>query len=1208
MFKKLFGGFIDSNEKAVKRFDKTIERINALEPQMQALSDEQLHAKTDEFRNRLKNGEALDDILDEAFAAVREAGKRALSQRHFDVQLIGGVVLHLGRIAEMKTGEGKTLVATLPSYLNALQLNEEWVEKSRELQGGESAGWDFKPYGLYRDEKGNAEWRLIKTSPNDPSVAGMGVPARIIPVSCGVHVVTVNDYLSKRDCQWMGPIYHMLGLSVATIQHEASFLYDPVYLSSDKAWPHLRPITRREAYEADITYGTNNEFGFDYLRDNMVVDLSQCVQRDLNYAIVDEVDNILIDEARTPLIISGPAVEAADKYKIFSRLTASLTPQDYEIEEREKAVKLTDEGMSKMENMLRREGLLKGPDLYDPANYLLTHYLESALKARVMFKRDREYVIKNGEVIIVDEFTGRMMPGRRYSEGLHQAIEAKEGVHVQRENITMATITFQNYFRMYDKLAGMTGTAVTEAEEFHKIYKLEVVVIPTNKNMIRQDATDLVYQNEEAKFRAVTEEIKKLHDEGKPVLVGTASIERSEHLREMLLRKGFPKEFLKVLNAKDHEKEAASIAQAGCIGAVTVATNMAGRGVDIVLGGNPEEIAKEQLSQEWAIPVEKESGGASKILKDLESDHEKNMQQLGATHEPKLVALGDKRDKAGEALRAAEKECKSASPFFGLFKKLDDDRMRLTEAEHDLKPFPSDYRNLEEELERALFDKARQLEPVHGAPGVKDILRNAEKAAENYQAAIRKYDAGVAELASIKKATKAEASPLVVKAKDGLAQHQEEMGARRQAWLKSLEDLDFALLHSIAPAVAQACDAAEKDYVNVVKDLEQEQKSYDLERSREEEDYDKKKRPYELKLRAAQKKIESAPEYDARLRELTEQHRPKCVADHEKVVDLGGLRVIGTERHEARRIDNQLRGRSGRQGDPGSTRFYVSLEDEVVRRFGGDRIKGIMERFKLDEDMPIENSMVMRAVEESQKKIEGYHFDIRKHLVEYDDVINAHREIIYDERHKILSGADMKANIKSMVKKEISDFCELFLGKDRAADWDAGPFLKEVANILPAPPDMNAAAVKQMNKAAVEERLLKHADEVYEQHEKDFGADKMRLLERLVMLRTIDKAWVEHLTSMEQMRQSAGLEAIGQRDPLVIYKGRGHEAFEALTAGIEHDVSHTIFKVRIEEKLAPSPMAQAAVRGEKAHATDKPGRNDLCPCGSGKKYKKCCGK
>jgi len=864
MFKWL-GGLIDSNEKVIKRFEPVVEEINSLEHNNENLLPEQLKNRTYEFRKRLDGGESLDDILPEAFAAVREAARRTIKQRHFDVQLIGGIVLHQGRIAEMKTGEGKTLVATLPSYLNAL-------------------------------------------------------PGK------GVHVVTVNDYLSKRDCWWMGPIYNALGLSVATIQHEASFVYDPTYTTEDKAWPHLRPVKRREAYEADITYGTNNEFGFDYLRDNMVVDLSQCVQRQLNYAIVDEVDYILIDEARTPLIISGPAPEASDKYAVFARVAAALTAdKDYEIEERERAVKLTDEGMSRVEGLLKTEGLLRSPDLYDPSNAMLMYYLESALKARVLFKRDREYLIKNGQVIIVDEFTGRMMPGRRYSEGLHQAIEAKEGVKVQRENMTMATITFQNYFRMYEKLAGMTGTAITEAEEFHKIYKLDAVVIPTNKPMIREDHSDFIYQNEEAKFRAVTEEIKKLHSEGKPVLIGTVSIEKSEHLAEMLMRKGVQHE---VLNAKNHEKEAAIVAQAGRVGAVTVATNMAGRGVDIILGGNPE-------------------------------------------------------------------------------------------------------------------------------------------------------------------------------------------GREQSGWQK----------------------------------------------------------------------------------------------EHDRVVELSGLHIIGTERHEARRIDNQLRGRSGRQGDPGDSRFYVSLEDEVVKRFGGERIKGIMERFKFDEDVPIENAMVTRAIEESQKKIEGYNFDIRKHLVEYDDVVNKHREVIYGERRKILSGSDIKANIISMVTKEIQGICSVYLDKGTPAEVDSAAFLKEIGTILPLPPELNAAAVKQMDRVDIEERLLKRIDEIYEQREKEFGADKMRLLERLVMLRMIDRAWVEHLTSMEQMRQSAGLEAMGQRDPLVIYKQRGHATFQALTAGIEHDVATTIFRVKIEEKPSPSPMAQAAKRPEKASAAKgTPGRNDPCPCGSGKKYKKCCGK
>jgi len=830
----------------------------------------------------------------------------------------------------MKTGEGKTLVATLPSYLNALELNEEWIEKAEELQGGDPDSWHFKPYGLYRSEQGNEEWRLIDTYTSSTTALGLNIPKKVIQVSCGVHVVTVNDYLSKRDCQWMGPIYNALGISVATIQHEASFIFDPAFITEDKAWPHLRPVKRREAYEADITYGTNNEFGFDYLRDNMVVDLSQCVQRALNYAIVDEVDYILIDEARTPLIISGPAPEASDKYKVFARVAAALTAEkDYEVEERERAVKLTDDGMSRVESMLRTEGLLRSPDLYDPSNAMLMYYLESALKAHVLFKRDREYVVKSGQVIIVDEFTGRMMPGRRYSEGLHQAIEAKEGVKVERENLTMATITFQNYFRMYQKLAGMTGTAITEAEEFHKIYKLDAVVIPTNRPMIREDQPDLIYQNEEAKFRAVAKEIENLHSEGKPVLVGTVSIEKSEHLSDMLVRRGVKHE---VLNAKNHEKEAVIVAQAGRIDAVTVATNMAGRGVDIILGGTPD--------------------------------------------------------------------------------------------------------------------------------------------------------------------------------------------------------------------------------------------------NRETDDWQK---------------------------------------EHNRVVELGGLHIIGTERHEARRIDNQLRGRAGRQGDPGYSRFYVSLEDEVVRRFGGDRIKGIMERFKFDEDVPIENSMVTKAIEGSQTKIEGYNFDIRKHLVEYDDVVNKHREIIYGERRKILSGSDVKANIISMVTKEIQNICALHLGKATPADVDAAAFLKEVGTILPLPSDLNAAALKQMDRPAIEERLIKHIDVVYAQRQTEFGADKMRLLERLIMLQMIDRAWVEHLTSMEHMRQSAGLEAVGsgisQDAGLVIYKQRGHATFEAMTAGIEHDVATAIFRVKIEEKPAPSPMAQAAKRPEKATAEKHtPGRNDPCPCGSGKKYKKCCGK
>jgi preprotein translocase subunit SecA len=845
-------GLLDSNEKELKRLNPLVERINSFEPEFETLSDEGLRGKTEEFKARLADGESLDKILPEAFAAVREAAKRTLGQRHFDVQLVGGIVLHQGKIAEMKTGEGKTLVATLPTYLNAL-------------------------------------------------------------TGKGVHVVTVNDYLSKRDCHWMGPIYHLLGLSAATIQHDASFIFDPDQEPEDPAWPHLRPIKRGEAYHADITYGTNNEFGFDYLRDNMVVDLSQCVQRELNYAIVDEVDYILIDEARTPLIISGPATEAADKYKIFARLVPNLKKElDYTIDERDRAVTLTDDGMSKVERMLKGEGLLKAPDLYDPSNYMLTHYLESALKANVLFRRDREYVVKDGQVVIIDEFTGRMMPGRRYSEGLHQAIEAKEGVQVQRENITMATITFQNYFRMYHKLAGMTGTAVTEAEEFHKIYDLDVVVIPTNKPMIREDHSDQVYQNEEAKFRAVVREVGELCRQDLPVLIGTVSIEKSEHLSEMMKRKGISHQ---VLNAKQHEKEAAIIAEAGQPGTVTVATNMAGRGVDIKLG--------------------------------------------------------------------------------------------------------------------------------------------------------------------------------------------------------------------------------------------------------------------------------------------------------EGIAEKGGLHIIGTERHEARRIDNQLRGRSGRQGDPGSTRFYVSMEDDVMRRFGGDRVRGIMERIHMDEDLPIENTMVNKAIEGAQTRIEGYHFDIRKHLVEYDDVVNRHREVVYSERRKIIGGADIKANIQSMIAEELQGLADSYLSGDHREFWDIENLLAEANKIMPLPPDMKPDSLSQMGRDDIENRLLENAESLYEQREQEFGADKTRILERLIMLRTIDRLWVEHLTAMEHMRQGVGLHAVGGRDPLVMYKHEGQAMFDSLLSSISHDIVHIIFRVKIEEKGGPAqqtPVAQAAQRREAAPVAKKVGRNDPCPCGSGKKYKKCCGR
>jgi preprotein translocase subunit SecA len=740
----------------------------------------------------------------------------------------------------------------------------------------------------------------------------------------------------------MAPIYHALGVSVASIypmqnpdEHSPARLYDPDHDSGDSRWRHFRPVPRTEAYKADITYGTSSEFGFDYLRDNMVTDLSLCVQRPLNYSIVDEVDNLLIDEARTPLIISAPAEESGDRYPIFARLVPRLRPEeDYTVDEKSRSVNLTDNGMSNLEKMLKREGLLKSASLYDPDNYSLTRYLDSALRAQVMYQRDHHYVVKDGEVIIVDEFTGRLMYGRRYSEGLHQAIEAKEHVKVQRETMTFATITIQNYFRMYEKRAGMTGTAVTEAEEFYKIYKLEVTEIPTNKPMVREDLPDQIYKTEEAKFREVGREIKRLHQEESPVLVGTVSIEKSEYLSDLLKRQGIP---CKILNAKEHTKEAEIIAHAGGPGAVTVATNMAGRGVDIILGGSP----------------------------------------------------------------------------------------------------------------------------------------------------------------------------------DGTSEH----------------------------------DWQEK---------------------------------------------------------------------HNKIIEQGGLHIIGTERHEARRIDNQLRGRAGRQGDPGSSRFFVSLEDDIMRRFGGDRIKGFMSWVGMGEDTPIENKLITKAITDVQKRVEGYHFDMRKHLVEYDDVVNKHRELIYQERRKILGGADLKTNILSMVENEVKGAVAARIADQHGIDWDIPGLLADVAAVVPLPPSLTAGTLAEMSPKQIEGKLTELSEALYEEREKEMGADNMRVVERLVMLRTVDRLWVEHLTAMEHMRLQAGWQTLRQTRSVDAYKSEGYRQFQTLLDTIQHDVAHTIYHVEIRKREAPgqelSPMAQAASRTggsakQKVQAGGrKIGRNAPCPCGSGKKYKHCCGR
>ncbi|HKW87059.1 MAG TPA: preprotein translocase subunit SecA [Nitrospiraceae bacterium] len=892
--------FGSKNDREIKRLRPIVDHINALEPSLTSLSDLALTDKTQDFRKRLEAGEPLDDLLPEAFAVCREASKRRLSMRHFDVQLLGGMVLHQGKISEMKTGEGKTLVATLPLYLNAL-------------------------------------------------------------TGKGAHLVTVNDYLAKRDAQWMGPLYHALGLSVGVIQHDASFLFDPSFDASDKRLQHLRPCTRHEAYRADITYGTNNEFGFDYLRDNLIVtDISQAVQRELNYGIVDEVDSILIDEARTPLIISGPTDESTDLYYRINAIIPQLKiERDFTIEEKTKTAALTEDGNARVEKLLGVE------NLYDLAHMELVHHVVKALQAHAIYKRDVDYVVKDGEVIIVDEFTGRLMPGRRWSDGLHQAVEAKEGVKIANENQTLASVTFQNYFRMYAKLAGMTGTADTEASEFAKIYNLDVNVIPTNRPMIRTDYADVIYRTEKEKFDAIVEEIKDCYERGQPVLVGTISIEKSERLSGYLKRHGIKHN---VLNAKYHEKEAEIIAQAGQKGAVTIATNMAGRGTDILLGGNPDFLFKRVLYQDEELPE------------------------------------------------------------------------------------------------------------------------------------------------------------------------------------------------------------------------------------------DRKKAVYE-------------------------QIKADCEANKKEVVALGGLHILGTERHESRRIDNQLRGRSGRQGDPGTSRFYLSLEDDLLRIFASERISNLMLKLGMEEGVPIEHRMVTRAIENAQKKVEAHNFDIRKQLLEYDDVMNKQREVIYQHRRAILMGEDLAEEIKEMMMEVVDSLVDVYCPAEQyPEEWDFNGLTESLQAQFGhdvTKGDRGADGdLKEMGRDALREELRERVLGTYRRKEQELGSDLLRYLEKMLLLQVIDHHWKDHLLGMDQLRDGIGLRGYGQKDPLIEYKREGFDMFAAMMDRIKADALERLFRVQAVRGESPpaasrpqQPVKITLNRGEDeaapkapVHRThEKVGRNDPCPCGSGKKFKKCHG-
>ncbi len=911
---KLFKSY---SEKEVKRVRPIINKINGLEEEISKLSDSELRAKTQYFKEQLKEGKTLDDILPEAFAVVREASKRVLGMRHFDVQLIGGIILHQGRIAEMKTGEGKTLVATLPVYLNALE-------------------------------------------------------------GKGVHVITVNDYLAKRDSEWMGKLYKFLGLSVGLVI------------------AGMEPKEKQEAYNADVTYGTNNEFGFDYLRDNMVIYKDQLVQRGLHYAIVDEIDSILIDEARTPLIISGRANESSDLYKKADNFVRKLSPKviveedvkdfdqaednekyDYIVDLKAKSASLTQKGIKKAEDAFGLE------NFNDLENSTLVHHVNQALRAHGIMKKDIDYIVKDGEVLIVDEFTGRIMYGRRYNNGLHQAIEAKEHVKIADESKTLATITFQNFFRMYDKLSGMTGTAMTEEAEFEEIYNLDVVEIPTNKPMIRDDQNDVIYKNENAKYRAIVESVKESHDKGQPVLIGTVSIEKSEKLSKLLKQEGINHE---VLNAKYHEKEAEIVAQAGKYNAVTIATNMAGRGTDIMLGGNSEFLAKEEMRRKKVSP---------ELIEEATTYYE-----------------------------------------------TDD----------------------------------------------KEIL----KAREQFNELVKKYDDEIKE-------------------------------------------------------------------------------------------------------------------------------------EKEKVIDAGGLKIIGTERHESRRIDNQLRGRSGRQGDIGESKFFIGLDDDLMKIFGGDAITKVYNTLGADENMPIDSRIISRAVENAQKKVEGRNFSIRKNVLKYDDVMNAQREIIYKQRRQVLDGENIHDSIVNMIEAVADSIVGMFIeGEEQQLNVES--LNTEIINIFGI--DMLDYIKENKNDISkISEELKKKAMEIYAQKEEEIGSDQMRELERVVMLKVVDEKWMNHIDSMDELKNGIGLRAYGQKDPVVQYRLEGFDMFDEMISDIKVDVTKILMHIRQQgEAKRQETVKITGAALEAIHSVDggskigtdvdrtvrnegpKVGRNDPCPCGSGKKYKNCCGK
>ncbi len=1152
--KKVFG---TKNDREIKRYTPVVEQINGLEPEFEKLTDTELREKTDEFRQRLGDGETLDDLLPEAFAATREASRRTIGLRHFDAQLIGGMVLHQGKIAEMKTGEGKTLVATLAFYLNAL-------------------------------------------------------------TGKGVHLITVNDYLARRDVQWMGPIYHALGLSVASIVHDVSYRFDPTYITKDYRYLNLRPISRQDAYAADITYGTNNEFGFDYLRDNMKFALEEYVQRDLNFAVVDEVDNILIDEARTPLIISGPAEESTDKYYTLNRIIpklqrgavtqgdpsqedreAIMAQGDYTIDEKAKTVSLTESGVAKVERLLGVH------NLYDPRHIDTLHHVNQALKAHNIFKRDVDYVIKEGEVIIVDEFTGRLMPGRRWSDGLHQAVEAKEGVHIREENQTLATITIQNYFRMYDKLAGMTGTADTEAPEFKKIYNLDVVVVPTHRPMVRLDHADVVYRTEREKFEAVVEEIAESHAKGQPVLVGTVSVQKSEHLSQMLKKKKIRHN---VLNAVNHEAEASIIAQAGRFAAVTIATNMAGRGTDILLGGNPEFLARSDMENEWItraakLPLQGKQRYED-ALRDLKEKYDEEMRQATERYKSASETYENQRSEALRSFTEIQGRLMGLSPFRDLRQEYERvSSSELIDALHSFRTIPEAYLEVKGELDEAVL--AHDVDDA-GA------RREFREACEAFGAFVERWQSADGQ-------------------RQGLL---EAIDDSRRMYEQRLEEYEFVVTQSVVAGGEDATlvkefEANRVAYEEAEAHCEALRIPYEKETQAVHDAYESKRLEYVQAVEEVREELEKAPEaYSHRYDEILAGYQDNSAEERDKVVAAGGLHIMGTERHESRRIDNQLRGRAGRQGDPGASRFFLSLEDDLMRIFGADRMQGIMNRLGMEEGVPIEHGLVSRAIENAQKKVEAHNFDIRKHLLEYDDVMNKQRELVYGQRRDALAGEKSKSDVLEMATQLAEDTVDRFVDKQAmASEWDLAGLAESLRGRFNLRLEFTPEEQGVINAEDIEEKVLNLVKDSYESKEERLGEELLRQLEKIIMLQTIDVLWKDHLLNMDHLKEGIGLRGYGQKNPLHEYQREGFELFQEMSDRVQEDVVTKLFTVEVDQersaaeleeleaRQAPRQMMLSRGDGEGPEPVvtvrrdgDKVGRNEPCPCGSGKKYKRCHGK